>query len=53
MFIRAKPIISSERILLKDYDRNGSVAKNSDREARGAWRQDEQIGAKPPAIKQL
>jgi hypothetical protein len=28
MFIRGKPILSSERKLHKDYDRKGSVAKN-------------------------
>jgi hypothetical protein len=27
IFIRGKPILSSERVLHKDYDRKGSVAK--------------------------
>jgi hypothetical protein len=27
IFIRDKPIFSSERVLHKDYDRNGSVEK--------------------------
>jgi hypothetical protein len=27
LFIRDKPILSSEKILHKDYDRKGSVAK--------------------------
>jgi hypothetical protein len=29
IFIREKPILSSERMLYKDYDRKGSVAKKS------------------------
>jgi hypothetical protein len=29
LFIRDKPILSSERMLNKDYDRKGSVAKTS------------------------
>jgi hypothetical protein len=42
----------SEKILLKDYDRKGSVAnKNSGQEAQGAWCQDELIGGKPPIVK--
>jgi hypothetical protein len=44
IFLRDKLIFSSERMLHKDYDRNGSVAKkNSGRESRGAWRQYELI----------
>jgi hypothetical protein len=47
-----KPILSSERMLRKDYVRMSSVAKkNSGREPEGAWRQDEVIGIKPPAVK--
>jgi hypothetical protein len=45
--------LSLERMLHKDYDRKGSVAKNnSARESEGAWRQDELIGGKPPVLKQ-
>jgi hypothetical protein len=29
IFIRDKPIFSSDRMLWKDYDRNGSVEKKS------------------------
>jgi hypothetical protein len=44
-------LMSSERMLHKDYDRKVSVEKISGREAQGAWRQDEMIGAKPPVVK--
>jgi hypothetical protein len=40
IFIRGKLIFSSERMLHKDYDRKGSVAKKkTDREPEEAWRQ--------------
>jgi hypothetical protein len=46
-----KPILSSERMLHKDYYRKGSVEKKiSGREPQGAWRQDELIGGKPPVV---
>jgi hypothetical protein len=52
LFIRDKPICSSERMLHKDYDRKGSVAQTVfDRDPQGAWRQDELIGGKPPVVK--
>jgi hypothetical protein len=53
IFIRDKPILSSERMLHKDYDRKGSVAKRKDagREPQEAWRQDDLIGGKPPVVK--
>jgi hypothetical protein len=53
IFIRDKPIFSSERMLQRDYDRKGSVGKKkiSGRESQGAWRQDELIGGKPPVVK--
>jgi hypothetical protein len=53
IFIRDKPTFSSERMLHKDYDRKGSVAKkkNSGRESQRAWRQDELIGGGPPVVK--
>jgi hypothetical protein len=38
MFIRDKPIFSSERMLHKDYYRKGSVEKLTGRESQGAWR---------------
>jgi hypothetical protein len=38
-------------MLHKDYDRIGSVEKNSGREPQGIWRQDELIGGKPPVAK--
>jgi hypothetical protein len=45
------PILSSERMLHKDYERKGSVEKISGRESRGAWSQVELIGGKPPVVK--
>jgi hypothetical protein len=52
IFIRDKPIFSSERMLHKDYYRKHSVEKKiSDRGPQGAWRQDELIGGKPPVVK--
>jgi hypothetical protein len=54
IFIREKPIFSSERLLHKDYEGNGSVAKkNSGREPQEAWRQDELIDGKPTVVKWL
>jgi hypothetical protein len=53
LFIRDKPIHSSERALHKDYYRKGSVAKKkkiSGREPQGPWRQDQLIGGKPPVV---
>jgi hypothetical protein len=39
-------------MLHNDYDRKGSVEKKiSGRESQGAWREDELIGGKPPAVK--
>jgi hypothetical protein len=50
--ISGKPILPSERMLHKDNDRKGSVAKNtSGHEPQGAWRQVELIGGEPPAAK--
>jgi hypothetical protein len=47
-----RPILSSERMLYKDYDRRCSnKKKNSGRESQGAGRQDELIGSKPPVVK--
>jgi hypothetical protein len=52
LFKRGKLILSSERMLHKDYDRKGSVAKEiCGRESQVPWRQDELIGGKPPALK--
>jgi hypothetical protein len=44
LFIGENPILSSEKMLYKNYDRKGSDAKKkriSDREPQVAWRQDE------------
>jgi hypothetical protein len=52
--MRDKPILSSEKMLHKDYKRKGSIAKkNSGREPQGAWRQVKLIGSKPPVVKEL
>jgi hypothetical protein len=40
-------------MLHKDYDRNGSVKKNTGRDPQGAWRRDELIGVKPPVVNLL
>jgi hypothetical protein len=51
IFMRDKPILSSERMLHKDYYRRSSVEKKSSgRVSQGAWRQDELIGGKPPVV---
>jgi hypothetical protein len=45
-------ILSSERMLYKDYDRRCSIEKKySGRESQRARRQDELIGGKPPVAK--
>jgi hypothetical protein len=47
IFVRSKPLLSSERILHKDYDRKGSFAKNrkdSGRESQETRRQDKLVG---------
>jgi hypothetical protein len=47
-------ILSSERMLLKDRDRECSVEKkNASRDPQGACRQDKLIGGKPPFVKEL
>jgi hypothetical protein len=52
IFIRDKPILSSERMLHKYYDHKGSVGgKISGHEPQGAWRLDEVIGCKPTVTK--
>jgi hypothetical protein len=52
IFIRDKPIFSSDGTLHKDYYRKGAVEKKiSGRESQGASRQDELIGGKPPVVK--
>jgi hypothetical protein len=52
IFIRDKLILSSERMLHKDYDLKGSVERRiSGRHPQGAWRQDELIGGKLPVVK--
>jgi hypothetical protein len=49
--VNNRRILSSERMLHKDYDRKGLVEKNTGRRSQGAWRQDELIGGKPPVVK--
>jgi hypothetical protein len=45
--VNDRPILSSERMLYKDYDRKCSIEKkNVGRESQGARRQDELIGGK-------
>jgi hypothetical protein len=52
IFIRDKPILSSEKMLHKDYDCKGSVKKrNFGHGPEEVWHQDEQIDSKPPVIK--
>jgi hypothetical protein len=51
MFLRDKPILSSERVLHKDYDDKGAVEEISGGESQMAWRQDELIGGKQPVVK--
>jgi hypothetical protein len=51
IFVRDKSIISSERMLHKDYDCKGSGEKKiPGHEPQGAWGQ-ELIGGKPPVVK--
>jgi hypothetical protein len=56
LFIRDNPILSSEKVLHKDYDRKGSVVqkkkKESGCELQGASLQDYLISGKPPVIKE-
>jgi hypothetical protein len=52
--VNDRPILFSQRMLYKDYDRRCSIEKkNSGRESQGARRQDERlvIGGKPPVVK--
>jgi hypothetical protein len=51
MFIRDKPIFSSERTLHKDNYYKGSVDKTCSRGSQRAGLQDELIGGKPPVVK--
>jgi hypothetical protein len=45
-------VLSSEKMLYKDYDHRCSIEKkNSGRESQGARRQDELISGKPPVVK--
>jgi hypothetical protein len=53
IFVRDKPILLSERMLHKDYDRKGSVGGGFGHDPQLAWRQDKLISSKPPIIKQL
>jgi hypothetical protein len=54
MFVRDKPILSSERVLHKDYDCKGSVAKKKQRLVVSLKRLgaiDELLGGEPPVVK--
>jgi hypothetical protein len=48
-----RPILSSERVLHRDYNRKDSIKikTNDDRESQVVWRQEELIGGKPPVVK--
>jgi hypothetical protein len=48
-----RPIVSSEKMLYNDYDRNGSIEKSAGRESQGSWRQDEVISVKLLVVKYL
>jgi hypothetical protein len=50
--VNDSPILSSERMLHKDYDRKCSVGKKNmtDREPEEAWGQDELISGKLPVV---
>jgi hypothetical protein len=49
---KRQPVLSSERMLHKDYDCKCSVEKEiTGRESQWACRQDELIGGKPPVVK--
>jgi hypothetical protein len=49
--INDRPVLSSEKMLRKAYDRKGSVAKSIGRGSQGAWHQDGLIGGKSPVVK--
>jgi hypothetical protein len=46
-----RPILSSERMLYKDYNRKCSVEKNTGRGSQGAGRREELSSGKPPVVK--
>jgi hypothetical protein len=48
--VNGRPILSSEDMLRKDYNRKCSVEKISGPESYGAWRQDELICGIPPVV---
>jgi hypothetical protein len=51
--VNDRPILSSERMIHKDYNRKCSVGGEiiTGRGSQGACRQDELIGGKPPVVK--
>jgi hypothetical protein len=49
--VNDRPILSSERMLLKDYDSKSSVEKISGFDPQGASSLDERIGSKSPVVK--
>jgi hypothetical protein len=50
LFIRDKLILSSEKILHRDYECKGPVEKNIWSWLSRGWRQDGVIGGKPPVV---
>jgi hypothetical protein len=51
VILNDKPILQSDRMSHKYYERKCSIEKVSDRGSHGARRQDELIGGKPPVVK--
>jgi hypothetical protein len=49
--VNHRPILSSERVLHKDYSRKCSVEKNTGCGSQGPWSQDKLIGSKLPVVK--
>jgi hypothetical protein len=52
-WLESAAIVNNRPILSSDYELKGSVGKKyiSGREPKGAWRQDQFIGSKPPVVK--
>jgi hypothetical protein len=50
--VNGRPVLSSERMLYKGYDRRCSIEKKSSgRKSQGARRKDELLGGKPTVVK--
>jgi hypothetical protein len=48
---KRQTVLSSKKMLHKDYDYKYSVEKKTGRDSQGACYQDELIGDKPPVVK--